>query len=99
MKVKLLVIALLYVTAFAEDDYDTAFKDFNPYPSNINEEVDKWVEPYDPTFPPYVKCGDVKDLEVVSVADSVKYYYDHKDNIGDYFTNGHYFCVTSVVRV
>lgn len=99
MKLKLLVIALLYVTVFAEDDYDKAFKDFEPYPSDINKEVDKWVEPYDPTFLPYVKCGEVENLEVVSVADSVKKYYDHKDNIGDYLTNGHYFCVASVVRV
>lgn len=99
MRTKLLVFALLYATAFAEDDYDAAFKDFKSYPSNVNEEVGKWVEPYDPTFSPYVKCAEIKDFEIVSVADSVKYYYDHKDNFGDYLSNGHYFCVASVVRV
>lgn len=53
MHTKLLVFALLYATAFAEDDYDEAFKDFKSYPSNVNEEVGKWVEPSDPTFSPY----------------------------------------------
>ncbi|MCQ2107345.1 MAG: hypothetical protein MJZ05_01110 [Fibrobacter sp.] len=99
MKTKLLAIALLFVSAFAEEDYDEAFKEFKPYPSSQTEEVDKWVEPYDQTFLPYAKCGEVEDLEVVSVADLVKKYYDHKDDFGDYFTNGHYFCVASVVRI
>ena len=99
MKLKLLVIALFCAIAFAEDDYNEAFKAFDSYPSDINKEVDKWVEPYDQTFLPYVRCGEVENIEIVSIADKVKDYYDHKDDIGDLFTNGHYFCVASVVRV
>ncbi|WP_297699509.1 hypothetical protein [uncultured Fibrobacter sp.] len=98
-KIFFYLFTFMSIIAFADDDYDNAFKDFIPYPSNINEKADKWVEPYDQTFLPYVDCGEVKNFEVVSVADSVKYYYDDKDDFVDYFTNGHFFCVASVVRV
>ena len=94
MKEKLLAVALLCAAAFAEKDYDEAFKGFTPYPSSTAKEV-KWEEPYDQTFLPYATCGEVTNLEVVSVADYVKKYYDHKDHILD----NHYFCVASVVRV
>ncbi|PWJ68977.1 MULTISPECIES: triacylglycerol lipase [unclassified Fibrobacter] len=99
MRNKLLAVALLSVIAFARDDYAEAFKNFKSYPSSTTVEVGEWVEPYDQTFLPYATCGEVKDFEVVSVADLVKDYYDDKDKLIDYFTNGHYFCVASVVRI
>ncbi len=64
-------------------------------PSNINQGVD-WVEPYDRTYLPFDRCGEVKDIEVTKLEESVISYMERKSWWGSL---EHYRRLVSVIKV
>ena len=88
-------IVLLFSSVFAEADYDKAVSQYKKIPQNINEEI-SWLKPYNETFLPYNRCGEVENFEITDVDERVDYYWDSKENL---FDINHYYCLVSIVRI
>lgn len=88
-------IVLLFTSVFAEDDYDKAVSQYKNIPQNINEEI-SWLKPYNETYLPYNRCGEVESIEITNVDERVDYYWDSKDHL---FDINHYYCLVSIVRI
>ncbi len=83
-KAFVLVILLLCSVLFAEEDYNKAVSVYKNFPSNTEEEV-HWEKPYDETYLPYNRCGNVQDLEIMRVDERADYYWDGKDGFWDLY--------------
>jgi pimeloyl-ACP methyl ester carboxylesterase len=95
MKILFFIVFFLFSVIFAEEDYDKAVSQYKKIPQNINEEV-SWLKPYNETFLPYNRCGEVENFEITDVDERVDYYWDSKENL---FDINHYYCLVSIVRI
>ena len=95
MKILFFIVFFLFSVIFAEEDYDKAVSQYKKIPQNINEEV-SWLKPYNETFLPYNRCGEVESFEITNVDERVDYYWDSKDHL---FDINHYYCLVSIVRI
>ena len=95
MKILFFIVFFLFSVIFAEDDYDKAVSQYKNIPQNINEEI-SWLKPYNETYLPYNRCGNVENFEITSVDERVDYYWDSKENL---FDINHYYCLVSIVRI
>ncbi len=84
-----------FIHAYNIDDYRNALASFVSMPSNINQGVD-WVEPYDRTYLPFDRCGEVKDIEVTKLEESVISYMERKSW---WCSLEHYRRLVSVIKV
>ena len=89
------IVFFLFSVIFAEDDYDNAVSKYKNIPQNINEEI-SWLKPYNETYLPYNRCGEVENFEITDVDERVDYYWDSKENL---FDINHYYCLVSIVRI